>query len=112
MQPRELLVITDKSPFPDMPEVILGLAVRTLDWQDVGELAAIADHVLLIDLDLRDISKVKTLKDNLPSRHGNQCQIIAVDRASHLAEAQAYGLGATDLIRRPFGLHELLKILR
>ena len=113
MPSRELFVITDKPPpYPGMPDAILGLTVRTRDWQDVRQLGSASEDVLLIDLDLRDISKVKAVKDNLPSRHGSQCKIIVVDRASHLAEAQAYGLGATDLLKRPFAVHELIQILR
>jgi len=112
MPSRELLVITDKALCAEMPHGILGLAVRALDWQDVRQLRSSGDDVVLIDLDLRDLSKVKAVKDNLPSRNNGQCKIIAVDRASHLAEAQAYGLGATDLLRRPFAIRDITQILR
>src|SRR5262249_45526568 len=48
------------------------------------------------------ISKVKLIKDHLPQANGERCRIIAVERASHLSLVQAQGLGASDVLKRPF----------
>lgn len=112
MRSRELLVITDKPGCTGVPDAVFGLAVRTIEWQDVNQLKSVGDEVLLIDLDLRDVSKIKLIRDNLPDRRPNRCMIIAVDRASRHADAQACALGATDLLKRPFAMCDLTQVLR
>jgi putative nucleotidyltransferase with HDIG domain len=111
MPPRELIVVTDGPPRAELPNDIAGAAVRAIDWNDTRQLRSVGNSALLIDLDLRDISKVKTVKDNLPSRRRNQCRIVTIERTSRLSEAQAHGLGATDLLKRPFNVHDLAQIL-
>jgi putative nucleotidyltransferase with HDIG domain len=111
MSRRELVVVTDGVPRSGLPTDVAGVAITTVDWNDIRRLASLGDRAVLIDLDLRNISKVKTVKDNLPSRALDQCRIVAIDRSSHLAEVQAYSLGATDLLKRPFDIHELSLVL-
>jgi putative nucleotidyltransferase with HDIG domain len=110
MLPRELIVISDgRSALPD---VVGDVPVRTIDWQDVGQITSPGGAAILVDVDLRDMSKVKRIKDHLPKRTGSQCRIIAVDRGSHLCQAQANGLGASDLLKRPLSIRELTACLR
>jgi len=111
MPRRELVVVTDGVPRSGLPTDVAGVAVTTADWNDIRLLASLGDRAVLIDLDLRNISKVKAVKDNLPSRARDQCRIVAIDRSSYLAEVQAYSLGATDLLKRPFDIHELSLVL-
>ena len=111
MPRRELVVVTDQVPRSGYPAEVVGVAVTTVDWNDIRRLVSLGDRSVLIDLDLRDIAKVKTIKDNLPSRGHDQCRLVAIDRSSHFAAVQAYGLGATDLLKRPFDIHELSVVL-
>jgi|SRR5215467_7838548 len=91
MPRRELVVVTDQVPRSGYPAEVVGVAVTTVDWND--------------------IRRLKTIKDNLPSRGHDQCRLVAIDRSSHFAAVQAYGLGATDLLKRPFDIHELSVVL-
>jgi HD domain len=86
-------------------------AAITEDNQLARRLSSVGESALLIDVDLRDISKVKTIKDNLPRRSRDHCRIVAIDRTSHLSAVQGHGLGATDLLKRPFDVRELTQIL-
>jgi putative nucleotidyltransferase with HDIG domain len=112
MPPRELIVITDDRERSALPEVVANLSVRVVDWYDTSRLAFTGDAPVLLDIDLHDIRKVKLVKDNVPSRIGDQCRIIVVDRASRLCEAQANGLGASELLRRPLDIQQLTAYLR
>jgi putative nucleotidyltransferase with HDIG domain len=112
MPRRQLIVISDDRGRSALPNIIADLPVRIVDWQDTGELSSVGGAPILVDIDLRDMSKVKRIKDSLPNRTGGQCRIIAVDRGSHLCEAQANGLGASDLLKRPLNIHELTARLR
>lgn len=107
MRPHELIVISDREPALQLPSVIAGLSVKSIDWADVRGYS-VANASLFIDLDLRDIAKVKSVKDNLPVRAADHCRIIAVERGSHQSEAQANGLGASHLLKRPIELDELI----
>jgi putative nucleotidyltransferase with HDIG domain len=108
----QLTVIADDRGRSTLPKTITNGSVRITDCQDIGGLSSIGDHPILIDIDLRDIAKVKLIKDSLPTRTGDQCRIVAVDRGSHRCEAQANGLGASDLLKRPWGIRELKECLR
>ena len=107
----KLVVITDGLSGSRLPIHIDGVAVKSIYWNDIRRIKGIGDGALLIDIDLRDISKVKTVKDNLPNRRRNQCTVVAIDRKSHFSEVQAHGLGATDLLKRPSDAQELTQIL-
>jgi putative nucleotidyltransferase with HDIG domain len=102
-----LLVIADEKAQLALPEIIAGLSVRIVDWKNVEEQSSVRGAVVLVDVDLHDISKVRIIKDNLPKRVGNQCRIIAVDSGCHLSEVQANALGASDLLSRPLDIHAL-----
>jgi putative nucleotidyltransferase with HDIG domain len=108
----KLVVIADDRGRSMLPETITNGFVRITDCHDIPGLLSIGDHPILIEVDLRDIANVKLIKDNLPTRTGNQCRIVAVDRGSHRCEAQANALGASDLLKRPWGIHELNECLR
>ena len=112
MPARELVIISDGRRVAGLPDHIAGAPVRIVDWEDVGRLSRVGDAALLIDVDLRDVAKVKTVKDNLPIRTGNQCRIVVVERGSHLSEVQANGLSASDLLKRPFDMRELRQVLQ
>jgi putative nucleotidyltransferase with HDIG domain len=107
----QLIVIADDRGRSTFPRTITN-SVRITDCRDIGGLSSIDGHRVLIDIDLRDIAKVKLIKDNLPPRAGSECRIVAVDRGSHRCNAQANGLGASDLLKRPWGIHELNECLR
>jgi putative nucleotidyltransferase with HDIG domain len=112
MHRRELVFVADDRSRAVLPKTVADLAVRPVDWQDAKALASVGDAALLVDVDLRNASKVKTVKDSLPSAADNACRIVAVDRGNHLAVAQANGLGASDLIHRPFDIYALKAILQ
>jgi len=107
-----LIVIADTKGRSTLPKSIATSAVQVIDYQDVKRLAGVRNNPVLIDVDLRDISKVKLIKDNLPRRAANQCRIIAIERGSHLSHVQANGLGASDVLRRPLDPRELAERLR
>jgi putative nucleotidyltransferase with HDIG domain len=107
----ELIVIADDRGRAALPEMLAGSCVRIIDCHDASGVASVGDAPLLIDVDLHDISKVKAIKDNLPEGNGGRCRIIAVERASHLCVVQAQGLGASDVLRRPFDGAALRKCL-
>jgi len=111
MPPHELVVISDGRRVTGLPGNIAGAPVRIIDWEDIGGLSCVGNAALFIDVDLRDIAKVKTVKDNLPVRSSNQCRIVVVERGNHLSEVQANGLGASDLLKRPLDIRELRQVL-
>ncbi|MGP0089484.1 MAG: HD-GYP domain-containing protein [Xanthobacteraceae bacterium] len=108
----ELIVISDDKGRSALPETIGDVSIRMIDWQDIGGLSSLSDAHILLDVDLRDMSKVKRIKDKLPIRSGGNCRIIAVDRRSHRCQAQANGLGASDLLSQPLDIHELTALLQ
>lgn len=97
----ELIVIADERGRASLPDVLADGTVTIIDCHDAAGVSSVADAPLLIDVDLHDISKVKLIKDNLPEGNGG-CRIVAVERASHLSMVQAQGLGASDMLKRPF----------
>lgn len=112
MSGQRLVVIADERAELALPPHIAGLAVSTLDWQDIRLVADARDAHVLIDIDLRDIEKVRTVKDRLPRPAEKRCRVVAIERGSHQAEAQARALGASELLRRPFGLEQIENCLR
>jgi len=102
MRPPELIVIADDRGRAALPEMLARNSVRIIDCHDAAALSSVGDAPLVIDVDLHDISKVKLIKDNLPEGIGARCRIIAVERGSHQSEVQAKGLGASDVLKRPF----------
>ena len=98
----DLIVIADERGRATLPDGLANGSIRIIDCRDASGVAAVGDAPLLIDIDLHDISKVKLIKDNLPEGNDGRCRIIAVERASHLCAVQAQGLGASDVLRRPF----------
>lgn len=108
----ELIVITDDRTRFALPRVVADLSVRIIDWQNTDGLSSVGSTPLFIDVDLRDASKVKFIKDRLSDRVDDQCRIIAVDRGSRLSVAQANGLGASTLLKRPLEIRALTACLR
>ena len=111
MRKRELIVVADDRE-RCLPDSISDIPVRIVDWRDADQLSGLGDAALLVDIDLRDLSKVKAVKDSLPRRAVNQCRIVAIDRGHHLSEAQANGLGASALLKRPLDVDSLKALLR
>jgi putative nucleotidyltransferase with HDIG domain len=107
----DLIVVTDAQGRSALPKSITTGAVKVIDYQDTAGLATVRNTPVLIDVDLRDISKVKLIKDNLPRRAANECRIIAIERGSHLSHVQANGLGASDVLKRPLDPRELAEQL-
>jgi putative nucleotidyltransferase with HDIG domain len=112
MPDQRLVIVADERATLALPSLIAGLAVTTIDWQDTGRLADARDAHMLIDIDLRNIDKVRTVKDHLPRPAEKGCRVVVVERGSHHAEAQARALGASELLRRPFGLKHIESCLR
>jgi putative nucleotidyltransferase with HDIG domain len=108
----DLIVITDARGRSALPKGITTGSVKVIDYYDVEGLAAVRNTPVLIDVDLHDISKVKLIKDNLPRRVASQCRIIAIERGSHLCQAQANGLGASEVLKRPLDPREVAERLR
>jgi putative nucleotidyltransferase with HDIG domain len=107
----ELTVIVDRARRPALPkEISRGCAV--IDARDIGALSAVRSGAVIIDVDLRDIDQVRLIKDNLPKAGDGGITIVAVERGSHRCEMQAKGLGASDLLRRPWGADDLRKCLQ
>lgn len=101
MDARELTVIADERGRAALAKILAGATLRIVDCRDVIGISSLADTPLLIDVDLHDVAKVKLIKDNLPGRIDGQCRIVAVERGSHQSLAQANGLGASDVLKRP-----------
>lgn len=109
---QRLVVIADEGAELALPPRVAGLAVTTIDWQDIRLAADARDAHVLIDIDLRDIEKVRTVKDRLPRPAEKRCRVVAIERGSHQAEAQARALGASELLRRPLELQQIESCLR
>jgi putative nucleotidyltransferase with HDIG domain len=101
MDARELTVIADERGRAALAKILASDSLRIVDCRDVIGISSLADTPLLIDVDLHDVAKVKLIKDNLPGRIDGQCRIVAVERGSHQSLAQANGLGASDVLKRP-----------
>jgi len=101
MDARGLAVIADERGREALAKILATDSIRIVDCRDVNGISVLADTQLLIDVDLHDVAKVKLIKDNLPGRIDGQCRIVAVERGSHQSLAQAKGLGASDLLKRP-----------
>jgi len=101
MDARGLAVIADERGRAALAKILATDSIRIVDCRDVNGISALADTPLLIDVDLHDVAKVKLIKDNMPGRIYGQCRIVAVERGSHQSLAQAKGLGASDLLKRP-----------
>jgi len=112
MPDQRLVIVADERPALTLPPRVAGLAATTIDWQDIGRLAYTRDAHTLIDIDLRNIDKVRTVKDHLPARVEQLCRVVVIERGSHQSEAQARALGASKLLGRPFGLKQLESCLR
>ena len=108
----ELVVITDDEGTSSLPTSVFRNALCIVDSRDAGGLSAVGDVPVLIDVNLHDISKVKLIKDNLPSRIHAQCRMIAVNRDDYWSRVQANGLGASVLLNRPLNIHELNECLQ
>jgi putative nucleotidyltransferase with HDIG domain len=111
MLPTGLTVVVDRNRRPLLPEA-LTVSAAVIDSQDVAALSAIPDGAILLDVDLADLQQVKLLKNKLPARNGDHIRIVVVERASHWCEIQANGLGASDLLKRPWDMTDLRKCLR
>jgi putative nucleotidyltransferase with HDIG domain len=111
MRARELIVIADDRGRAELPEILARSGVRIIDCHEAAALSSVGDAPLVIDVDLHDISKVKLIKDNLPEALGAHCRIVAVERGSHQSVVQANGLGASDVLKRPFDNAALRKCL-
>src|SRR5262249_36642084 len=94
MPKRELVVVADDAALVALPRAVADFPVRVIDWHDASGLSSVGDAALLVDVDLRNLAKVRLIKDNLPPRRRDQCRIVAVERGSHQARAQAHGLDA------------------
>ena len=112
MSKRSLLVIKDETAYISLPERIADFPVKIVDWQDVAATSSITDDAVLVDIDLQDSSKIKSIKSKLPHLVGQQCRMIAVDRGNHLLSSQANSLGATGLLERPLDIRSLKAHLR
>jgi putative nucleotidyltransferase with HDIG domain len=111
MPQAELTVIADRAG-----RAALGRAIShgctVIDARDADALSAVCNGALVIDVDLRDIDQVRLIKDKLPKAAGDAIRIVAVERGSHRCEIQARGLGASDLLKRPWRLEDLKKCLQ
>jgi len=107
----ELIVIVDRTGRASLAKEI-GSGCTVVDARDVDALATIRSGALLIDVDLRDIEQVRLIKDNLPKADDGRIRIVAVERGSHRCEIQANGLGASDLLKRPWSLDDLEECLQ
>ena len=101
MDARDLAVIADERGRAALAKILVSDSIRIVDCRDVTGISSLADTPLLIDVDLHDVAKVKLIKDSLPGRIDGQCRIVAVERGSHQSLAQAKGLGASDVLKRP-----------
>lgn len=66
---------------------------------------------ILIDIDLAKGTHLPQVKAWLARKPSKTKAIFAVDKASHLQQAQASALGATDIVCRPLARSDILKIL-
>jgi putative nucleotidyltransferase with HDIG domain len=65
----------------------------------------------ILDIDLAKGSHLQAVKEWLARKPTKARAIIAVDKSSHLQQARAFALGATDILARPLEGRELLKVL-
>ena len=108
----ELIVIVDRARRAALPPEIRHGGGAIIDARDIAALSAVRNGAILIDIDLRDSAQVRLIKDSVPMTHGTRIRIVAVDRGSHRCEIQANGLGASDLLKRPWDMDELSKCLQ
>lgn len=111
MLPADLIVVVDQGGRASLPEEMNSCAAL-IDSRDGPALSAITDGAVLLDVNLSDSAQVRLLKDRLPARKHGQVRIVAIERGSHWCEIQANGLGASDLLKRPWNMNDLRKCLR
>jgi putative nucleotidyltransferase with HDIG domain len=104
----QLVVITDsRANISALREKLVGI----LDVQFVSLRDALASRpgpATLVDIDLAKQTSLPELKGWLGRKPANAKAIFLVDRASHLQEARAGALGATDVLQRPVDYRALL----
>jgi putative nucleotidyltransferase with HDIG domain len=69
------------------------------------------DQFTIVATGLQDSSRVLDLKEWMKSKPKNGKMIFATSADSRIEAAQAYALGATDILHRPIDAQALLKIL-
>jgi putative nucleotidyltransferase with HDIG domain len=107
----ELIAIVDRAGRATLAKE-MSRRCTLIDAQDANAVSKVRTGALLIDVDLRDIDQVRLIKDNLPKAHDGRIRIVAVERGSHRCEIQARGLGASDLLKRPWSLADLSRCLQ
>jgi putative nucleotidyltransferase with HDIG domain len=112
MAKRELVLVVDDGARSALPDAVADISVRIVDWDDEKSLQSIKNTPVLIDIDLRNARKIQAVKDHLPEPPRNRCRIVIVDPKSHHLEAQANGLGASDLLKRPLDIRALRAVLQ
>src|SRR5216117_2124547 len=73
--------------------------------------AAEPQPCLLFDINLRDGAHLLKLKGWLDRKPKDGKVVFVTDKVSHAQAIQAYALGATDIVHRPFDAKALLKKL-
>lgn len=104
----QLTVIADSRAKIDVLRKPLN-GVLDVDCVALNEtLPAAPGAATVVDIDLTDDSSLLKLKHWLARRPANAKAIFLIDRASHLQEARACALGATDTLHRPIESRQLL----
>ncbi len=104
----QLTVIADLRANTDVLRKQLA-GIFDIDLQPLEEaFRAAPGAATVFDIDLRDELSLLKLKCWLGRKAANAKAIFLIDKSSHLQQARAYALGATDVLHRPIDGRELL----
>jgi hypothetical protein len=92
-----LIVIADDRARASLSKAIADPSVSIIDCFDAAGLSSLRGSAVLIDINLHDVVKVRSVKDNLPLRTADQCRMLA-----SIGEATFAKLRLTDLAHRTF----------
>jgi putative nucleotidyltransferase with HDIG domain len=112
---RRLLLASDRSDQSDELAAILHLAgdVETIPTSEIPEVPANKFAGIVVDINLRSAESVQRVRDKLRGEaYRSVPRLFVLADALHHGSMQAWALGATDTISRPFDAQSILQRIR
>lgn len=99
-----MLIVSDRNRRNASPPAVNG---KPVGLTDIASFVAGQDDVIVIDIDLSNLESVVHLQKQLGRSTSRPFIACAVEAHSYRARSQAYSLGATVLLPRPFAVSDL-----
>lgn len=103
-----MIIVTDRKLDSAAPIILNGQHVEVADTE---HFSPAGNRVVVVDIDLAELDRVVELRRRLKASSDSPFVACAVDAHSYRARSQAYSLGASILIPKPFELADLQKVL-